>query len=65
MLLDQKTKELYGYEPSDLTIKSSKLICLSCDYCGIEFDSTPKRRLSAHSVIKTDSCQKCKYVKMD
>jgi very-short-patch-repair endonuclease len=64
MILDKKTFEIFKYEPKDLSEKSSKPIFVQCDYCGIEYESTPKRVYIANILIKKDSCQKCKYIKM-
>lgn len=64
MYLDQETKEKFGHSLDTLSEKSSKEILLECDYCKCVFQTTPKRRLLAHSVVKTDSCNKCKYIKM-
>jgi len=64
MLLENETKEKFGYTLSDLTEKSSKTILLGCDYCHIIYESSKKRREIAHRVIANDCCKKCKYKKM-
>lgn len=65
MILEQKTLEKFGYTVDSLSQKSGRTIILQCDYCGIEHESIPKRRLIAHKVIAKDACPKCKYVKME
>lgn len=64
MYLEKETREKFGHSLDTLSAKSGKEILLECDYCKCVFQTTPKRRLLAHSVIKTDSCNKCKYIKM-
>jgi very-short-patch-repair endonuclease len=65
MILEQKTFEKFGYTVDSLTAKSSRSILLQCDYCGVEYESIPKRRFIAHKVIAKDACSKCKYIKME
>ena len=65
MLLEKETQEECGYLPSSLSKKSSKKICVECDYCGEKYDLTPKRRLTGHKVIKKDSCMKCGFKKRE
>lgn len=64
MYLEEETKKKFGHSIESLTVKSNKGILVRCDYCQVIFETTPKRRLIGHSVIKTDCCGKCKYVKM-
>lgn len=64
MLLCDVTNQKFGYFPDTLSSGSSKDICLSCDYCGIIYDTIMKRRTIAHKIIQKDACPKCKYIKM-
>ena len=40
MILFDKTKEVYGYDPKDIPQFGRKLIISQCDYCNAEFTST-------------------------
>jgi very-short-patch-repair endonuclease len=63
MLLKDRTLEKYNYTIESLTHGSSKKVCLQCDYCQNEYESTYKQYNNAHDVINKDACIKCKYVK--
>lgn len=65
MLLNQETKDKFGYDVTSLSLGSNKQIVLKCDYCSITYDTIIKRRTIAHKVIATDACPKCKYKKME
>lgn len=52
------------YLPESLPLGSNKTICILCDYCTNEYESTPKRIKKARAVIEKDACSKCKYIKM-
>lgn len=64
MLLKEKTIEVFKYDPETLNKGSHKKICLSCDYCGIEYEAVYKARLKSHQIISKDCCGKCKHKKM-
>lgn len=64
MLLNEKTLETYGYSFESISEKSSKLLIVTCDYCGIEYTVSKKNRHINHLVIAKDACSKCKYIKM-
>lgn len=60
-----KTKQLFSYDPSQLSIGSNKKIVLNCDYCGIEYSSTPKKRKKSNEYCDKDSCNNCRYKKRE
>lgn len=64
MILSEKTYSKYMYLPESLSSGSSKTVCMSCDYCGEEYESTPKRIKASRTTIEKDACSKCKYTKM-
>lgn len=64
MLNSQKTLETYGYNPDTLTKGSSKLVCITCDYCQKEFTKSYYKYVNSNkSIINKDSCNSCKTKK--
>lgn len=54
MILHDKTKQEFGYEFTNATIRS-EFYCI-CDYCGIEFKRCKKTILQCNKVLNKDSC---------
>ena len=48
-----------------LSIGSNKKIKVSCDYCFIEYETTPKKRNIANKIVDKDCCGKCKVKKRE
>lgn len=63
MILDNNTKQEYGYSPSDLSYGSKKNIIVKCDYCNKKYISSHKKRLSANKVLDKDCCINCRFKK--
>jgi hypothetical protein len=64
ILIDFKTtKQFFYYDPLDLSDGSNKSIFLICDYCGCNFNSTPKKRKKSNVYCNKDACKDCKYKK--
>lgn len=59
MLRDDKTFEVFGYHIDSLSIKSSKEICLECDYCHSIFNRKKKNRTKSNLILDKDACDKC------
>jgi len=65
MIQNEKTFEKFGYYGDLVTAGSNKLVVLSCDYCGKDFDKVMKVRKKAHKDIAKDCCSCCKYSKIE
>ncbi len=65
MLLREETQKKYGYYPESLAAKSGKDIAVRCDYCKIDYKTTPKRRIVGHTYVKKDACKACKFKKRE
>jgi very-short-patch-repair endonuclease len=63
MILEDKTKEQFGYFQSQLSPASTKKFVVSCDYCGVEFLTSNNPRKVAHKTIQKDSCKGCQKIK--
>lgn len=67
MINSDLTQEKYGYKPQDLSVGSSKNVCIKCDYCNDYTTKTYKTYLKQRNVVSKDSCGKaeCKYKKRE
>lgn len=63
MLLEDKTKEEFGYVSSELSKMSRKKVYVKCDYCGHILTKTMKQITVGREVITKDSCKKCRFKK--
>lgn len=65
MLLENKTKEKFGYDVSSLTSKSTLLVCWKCDRCGFENNFFYYYYLMKKEKAKTrngeELCQTCSH----
>lgn len=65
MILENKTKQKYGYSSDELTAKSSKPVIVICDYCKEEHEKIMKSVTLGRSIIEKDACIKCKFIKRE
>ena len=65
MLLEDKTKEEFGYVSSELSKMSRKKVYVKCDYCGHILTKTMKQITVGREVIPKDSCKKCRFKKRE
>lgn len=65
MLLKDKTLEVFEVNIDNLSEKSSKRVCLKCDYCGKEYDTTYKNRNNSYAKLPKDACKDCRYIKRE
>lgn len=63
MLLEKETIDKFGYSIKNLSISSSKRVCLRCDYCNKEYDTIYKNRNNSYKKLPKDACSNCKYLK--
>lgn len=64
MLLPEKTKEVFGYDSAGFTKGCHKRVCVSCDYCQIEYDMVFKARVNGQKVVQKDACLSCRHKKI-
>jgi hypothetical protein len=63
MLLIEKTKDVYGYDPLTLKPSSHKKVFVSCDYCSCELEKRYYRYTEVKNKGTKDCCKKCKNKK--
>jgi very-short-patch-repair endonuclease len=63
MLLNEETLQSYDYSIENLSVGSNKNIKVKCDYCGVVYDTTLKRRNKSNQLVDKDACGDCKYIK--
>lgn len=63
MLLENETIDKFGYSIKDLSIGSNKKVCLKCDYCNNNYETTYKNRNNSYKKLPKDACNNCKYLK--
>jgi hypothetical protein len=56
MLNNQKTKDVYGYDATLLSLGSEKLVVVSCDYCQNEFTRSYGKILKSRKNNNKDCC---------
>lgn len=50
---------------NEISQGSNKIICLQCDYCGIEILSSKKKRGKSNEICDKDACNSCRYKKRE
>jgi very-short-patch-repair endonuclease len=65
MILKNETKEKYGYDVEELARTTVKPIWVRCDYCGKQYESSPKRRDAQNKILAKDACKACKGKKRE
>lgn len=66
MILKDRTIEVFGYNPEQLTPSSHKKVVCQCDYCRKEYTPTMCNRtagLKKLPHLQKDSCKPCKTAK--
>lgn len=63
MILEQETKDKFGYSVNDLSKGSKKRILVQCDYCGDKLEKVYNKIIKQHQQIKKDACINCRYEK--
>ena len=65
MILDEETKEKFGYLASSLSNGSKKRILVQCDYCLETYDAQNKNIIVGRDKLQKDACMKCRFKKRE
>mgnify|MGYP003490895885 CR=1 FL=1 len=65
MILNDETKNAFGYDVNSLSNGSKNRVMVRCDYCGSDYDTQYKNRNNSYKKFPKDCCSKCKFKKRE
>lgn len=65
MLLNEKTKEKFGYLATELSKGSKKMVVVICDYCQKELEVVNRNMINGKEFVDKDCCWGCRHKKSE